>query len=121
MNIPEWNRKVSHRPEKQWKSLLLKQSKASIDKFALHEFDVHLYNLKIAQVLLRSTEKNCCLHSQALTIASLKLYNYGSQTCSVSRMVVQYIIVDSPAALFFETSFTSSLIKDIDRLHVFTP
>jgi len=102
--------------------LLLKQSKAIINKFTLHEFDVHLYNLKNAQVLLRSTEKkNCCLHSQALAIASLKLHNYDSQTCSVSRMVVQYIIVDSPAALFFETSFTSSLTKDIDRLHVFTP
>jgi len=38
--------------------LLLKQSKASINKFTLHEFDVHLYNnMKNAQVLLRSTGK----------------------------------------------------------------
>jgi hypothetical protein len=45
----------------------------------------------------------------------------NSQTCCVSLMVVQYIIVDPPSVLLFETSFTSSSIKDIVRLHDFTP
>ena len=62
------------------------------------------------------------MHTPALGFASSKLYSSeNSQTCSVSRMVVQYTIVDSPTALLFETSFTSSLIKDIDRLHDLTP
>lgn len=65
------------------------------------------------------TEKKMLAYS-ALGFAT-KLYSENSQTCSVSRMVVQYIIVDSPTALLFETSFTSSLTKDIDRLHDFTP